>query len=146
MHRSPYHSVIACILGIASSAYVHAGEEQNRLGHMLTEGTLKVESKFNSDVAGLMENHALSMLVVTVAANSREPAHTHPGDEILFGLSGKGAVYIDGVRHGLEPGAVVLVRRGQKKALSSEGEAEPLRVLACLVLERKLPTIELVKE
>ncbi len=139
-------SLIVCLLNMAASLHADAGGEQNKLAHMMKSGALKVESKFNADIAGLQEDHYLSMLVVTVAANSTEPGHTHPGDEILFGLSGKGAVYVDGVRHELEPGAVVHVRRGQKKALSNESEAEPLRVLACLVLEKKLPPIEVVNE
>lgn len=141
MRKTSHLLSLACLFGTLASASAAAASEHHAAP---AHGTPKVEPKFRSDLAGLKENHTLAMLVVTLPANSKEPAHTHPGDEILFCLSGKGMVDVDGVQHKLEPGVVVLVRRGQKKTLSSEGEAEPLSVLAYLVLEKNLPPIEIV--
>jgi quercetin dioxygenase-like cupin family protein len=133
--------LVACLLG---AVCLEAVAEQKKPAP--GDAGPKVESKFKGDIEGLKENYSLTMLSVTVAPNRKEATHTHPGDEILFGVSGKGVVYIDGTKHPLGPGGVVLVRRGQKKALSNESSTEPFQVLAYLVLEKNLPGIVIVDE
>jgi mannose-6-phosphate isomerase-like protein (cupin superfamily) len=106
----------------------------------------QVQRVFDEQVAGLDLDHHLALLVVTVAADTKETAHTHPGEEILYGLSGHGAVFVDGVRFPIEPNSVVRVKAGQKKRLSNEGNAESLRVLAVLVLDKHRPPITVLQD
>jgi quercetin dioxygenase-like cupin family protein len=138
--------LVSCLLQVSAGNAANADSKQQALDSREDANALKVESKLKSELQGLQKDHYFSMLVVTVAADHTEPTHTHPGDEILYGLSGKGAVYIDGVKHEIQPGTVVQVRRGQKKSLSNEGNREPLQVLALLVLQKDLPLLEIVSE
>jgi quercetin dioxygenase-like cupin family protein len=72
---------------------------------------------------------------VRLAAGVVEPAHTHPGFEILYGLSGRGHVTLDGGVTPMSAGQVVHVGEGTVKALVNDGY-EPMTVLAVLVLDR----------
>lgn len=130
---------IALLANTTPVAY--AGDNKHSLTHLVETGALKVASAYKGELAGLAEGHSLSMLVVTLAPGVTEPVHTHPGDELLLLLEGTGTVQLDGQTHALTPGTALRVNRGQKKALSNTHATQPLRVLACLVLENGLPPI-----
>ena len=84
----------------------------------------------------LDDRRVLSLTVVRLDPHVVEPAHTHPGFEVLYGLSGHGHVELDGTTDtAISPGAVVAVGEGTVKAVANDG-AEPLEVLAVLVLDR----------
>ena len=117
-----------------------ANKNQDKLAEMFKRGDIKVSPVLKSDLSGLKESHYLSMVVVELAPDNTEPAHTHPGEEILFGLSGNGAVYLDGVKHDIAPGTVIHVKEGQKKALGNTG-SETFKVLAYLVLKKDKPVL-----
>jgi quercetin dioxygenase-like cupin family protein len=83
----------------------------------------------------LRGGQVLSILRVTLAPGIAEPRHTHPGVEILRGLSGRGFVELDrGERLPILPGEVVQVGRGQVKALVNDGD-DAFTVVATLVLD-----------
>jgi quercetin dioxygenase-like cupin family protein len=89
--------------------------------------------------ADLDDRRVLSLTVVRLDPGVVEPAHTHPGFEVLYGLSGRGHVVLDGTaRTPISPGAVVAVEEGAVKAISNDGD-EALEVLAVLVLDRGRP-------
>lgn len=117
-----------------------ANKNQDKLAEMFKHGDIKVSPVLKSDLSGLKESHYLSMVVVELAPDNTEPAHTHPGEEILFGVSGNGVVYLDGVKHDIAPGTVVHVKEGQQKALGNTG-SEVFKVLAYLVLEKDKPVL-----
>ncbi len=118
-------------------------KNQGRGKNLFESGDIKVIPKFKSDVAGLKDSHYLSMVVVEITPNNTEPTHTHPGEEILFGVSGSGAVVLDGVAHQITPGTVIHVKKGQTKALSNTSTTENLKVLAYLVLEKGKPVLKM---
>jgi quercetin dioxygenase-like cupin family protein len=99
---------------------------------LFSSGRLVVDEKHRID---LDERRVLSLTVVQLAAGVVEPAHTHPGFEILYGLSGRGHVTLDHVVTPLSAGQVVHVAEGTVKALANDGH-EPMAVLAVLVLDR----------
>jgi quercetin dioxygenase-like cupin family protein len=87
----------------------------------------------------LDERRVRSLTVVRLDSGVVEPAHTHPGFEVLYGLSGRGHVELDGtVRKPISPGIVVKVDEGAVKAITNDSD-EPLEVLAALVLDRDRP-------
>jgi quercetin dioxygenase-like cupin family protein len=95
-----------------------------------------VEEKHRID---LDDRRVLSLTVVRLDTGVTEPAHTHPGFEVLYGLSGHGHVELDGtVRKRISPGAVVAVAEGTVKAITNVS-GYPLEVLAVLVLDRDRP-------
>lgn len=95
-----------------------------------------VDEKHRAD---LDEQRVLSLTVVRLDPGVVEPPHTHPGFEVLYGLSGHGHVKLDGtVTTPISPGAVVTVEEGAVKAIANDGD-EPLEVLAVLVLDRDRP-------
>ncbi len=120
-----------------------ATDNRDSLALLIENKLLKIDPKLESDVVGFDDDHYLSILEVALAPLVTEPLHTHPGAEILYCLSGKGQVLVDGTIHSMEAGSVVYVAKGQKKALSNTDGSKRFRVLAFLVLERDLPKITL---
>ncbi|MDN5211950.1 cupin domain-containing protein [Fulvivirgaceae bacterium BMA12] len=116
---------------------------QDSLALLIENKLLKIDPKLESDVMGFDDDHYLNILEVELAPLVTEPLHTHPGTEILYCLSGKGNVLVDGTAHNMEAGSIVYVNKGQKKALSNTDESTRFRVLAFLVLERNFPKITL---
>jgi quercetin dioxygenase-like cupin family protein len=99
---------------------------------LFASGRVVVDEKHRID---LDDDRVLSLTVVRLAAGVVEPAHTHPGFEILYGLSGRGHVALDGGVTPMSAGQVVHVGEGTVKALVNDG-TEPMTVLAVLVLDR----------
>ena len=99
---------------------------------LFSSGRLVVDERHRID---LDDRRVLSLTVVQLATGVVEPPHTHPGFEILYGLSGSGHVTLDAVATPLSTGQVVHVPEGTVKALANDGD-EPMTVLGVLVLDR----------
>lgn len=111
------------------------------LDQLIAAGDLTVVPEASLPLRG---GQVLSILRVTLAPGIAEPRHTHPGVEILRGLSGRGHVELDrSERVPISPGDVVQVGQGRIKALVNDGE-DALTLLATLVLEGGEPPLRLV--
>lgn len=95
--------------------------------------------------APLKDINSLSVLTVTLDPGYREPLHTHPGEEVIYVLSGSGQLWLDGEALPLQVGDFYHVRAGQQKAIDNSGSGAPLVVLAYLALEADKPILELVQ-
>ena len=103
---------------------------------LIKHGQLRIEEKARVD---LVAGQQLSLVRVEMAAGVVEPAHTHPGIEVLYGLTGHGFVELDRTRRiPLAAGQALVVEPGRVKALGNDG-AEPLAVLAVLALPEGQP-------
>jgi quercetin dioxygenase-like cupin family protein len=102
---------------------------------LFATGRLIVEEKHRVDINDRL---VVSLTVVQLAPGVVEPAHTHPGFEILFGLSGHGHVDLDGSPTPLNVGQAVYVPEGTVKAITNDSD-QTLSVLAVLVLDRSRP-------
>jgi quercetin dioxygenase-like cupin family protein len=108
------------------------------LDELLATGQLIVEPKTNLELPG---DQVLTLLRVELAPGAVEPQHTHPGVEILYGVTGRGEVELDGqTRHPLSSGDVLPIERGHVKSLRNPGD-EPFAVLAVLVLDADEPPL-----
>lgn len=99
------------------------------------DGRLIIEEKHRVDID---DQRVLSLTVVQLAPGVVEPTHTHPGFEILYGLTGQGHVNLDGARTALSAGQVVYAPNGTVKAITNASD-QSLSVLAVLVLDRHRP-------
>ena len=107
----------------------------------MASGQLRIEQLMDAD---LHEGQALSWLRVRLGPGVVEPAHVHPGMEGIFGVAGRGFVALDRTdRVPLAPGTFVRVEQGTVKSLGNDG-AEPLVVLAVLVLDADQPPLTVV--
>jgi quercetin dioxygenase-like cupin family protein len=102
---------------------------------LFASGRLTVEEKHRVDID---DRRVLSLTAVRLAPGVVEPAHTHPGFEILYGVSGHGHVDLDGSATPLDAGQAVYVPEGTVKAIVNDSD-QPLSVLAVLVLDRNRP-------
>lgn len=98
-------------------------------------GRLIVEEKYRVDID---DRRVVSLTVVHLAPGVVEPTHTHPGLEILYTLTGRGHVDLDGTSVALNAGEVVHVTEGTAKAIANDSDRS-LSVLAVLVLDRDRP-------
>jgi quercetin dioxygenase-like cupin family protein len=105
------------------------------IADLFATGRLVLEEKHRVDID---DRRVLSLTAVRLAPGVVEPAHTHPGFEILYGLSGHGHVDLNGALTALAAGQVVHVPEGAVKAIGNDGD-EPLSVLAVLILDRSRP-------
>jgi len=137
-------SMIFAASALSSAAFAKdPGHEEGAV----TEKKFKVSSLMRPALGGLDESYYANVVLVEIGpGENAEPTHTHPGDEILYAVSGDGAVYIDGEKHPLSTGQIVHVRRGQTKALGTLSEESAFKVLAFLILERGMPVLEIVEE
>jgi quercetin dioxygenase-like cupin family protein len=72
-------------------------------------GRLLVDFKHSTE---LENGTVLTLLTVELAPDVVEPAHTHPGPEVLFCLAGQGHVDVDGQQTRLSAREVSLVPEG----------------------------------
>ncbi len=74
---------------------------------------------------GLEARHA-SMCVIRVSPGETvKPAHSHPnGEEVIYILSGRGRVMIDGAVNEVRAGTVVLFPQGAVHMLQNSGDGE----------------------
>ena len=112
-----------------------------RLQALQQSGQLIVDPVFQNALDG---GRVLSLVRVELAPGVTEPHHIHPGPEILYGLSGRGFVDIDGTAHPIGAGAVIHVAAGGAKAIGNPTESEALTALAVLVLDPDKPPLSVV--
>lgn len=102
---------------------------------------VRVEPKLQSLIEG---RKVLSIVRAIVAPGRTETRHTHPGLEIIYILEGSGRIEINGRTSDLEKGTIVQVPAGATKAMTNGSRAEPLKVLAVLVLEPDAPPVSML--
>ncbi len=133
MKQTHWVLLLGLVLLISRAAVAH---DNNAMSGLHIEQQLK---------ATLTNIDSLSVLTVTLDPGYREPLHTHPGEEVIYVLSGSGQLWLDGESLPLQAGNIYHVRAGQQKAMDNSGSGEPLVVLAHLVLEADKPALELVQ-
>lgn len=68
--------------------------------------------------------------LIEMQPGSAFPLHTHPGDHILYGISGRGTVTIDGEKRPVEVGTTVYIAGGYPHNVGTYAEdAEPFVLL-----------------
>jgi quercetin dioxygenase-like cupin family protein len=108
------------------------------LDQLIAAGDLTVVPEASLPLRG---GQVLSILRVTLAPGIAEPRHTHPGVEILRGLTGRGHVELDrGEQVPITPGGLVQVGQGRVKSLVNDGE-DAFTVLATLILDDDKPPL-----
>lgn len=69
--------------------------------------------------------------LIEMQPGSAFPLHTHPGDHILYGISGRGTVTIDGELRPVEVGTTVYIAGGYPHNVGTYADAtEPFVLLA----------------
>jgi quercetin dioxygenase-like cupin family protein len=125
-----------------SSASASEGPHRSRIAQRAHESdAVRVESKIQSLIEG---RKVLSIVHAVVAPGRTEPRHTHPGLEIIYVLEGSGRIDINGKTSDLEKGTIVQVPAGATKAMTNGSHADPLKVLAVLVLEPEAPPVSML--
>jgi quercetin dioxygenase-like cupin family protein len=126
--------------GVVQFTLAHEESSDDRLRNDMKQGLLSIRYELQAamDVA-----HVLSVLTVTLAPHYREPAHTHPGEEVLYVLSGEASIWIDGKERAITEGDVIHVPSGATKAIDNSNSDIPLSVLAYLALQKDKPPLEL---
>lgn len=131
-------TLAASIVLTGSAAF---GADGNKLKAMIDAGLIKVDQKLEASL-GELGTRNVAIVRVELAPGVREPQHTHPGLEFLYGLEGSGFVEIDGnKRMPLKAGSVVRVDPGQTKALINGSTTGPFAVAALLLLEPGKPIV-----
>ena len=69
-------------------------------------------------------------MVIEPGGKEGGPRNRHRGaDQWLFVVSGSGSALINGKRHGLRAGSLLLIEHGDEHEIQNTGEQEPLRTL-----------------
>ena len=116
-------------------------ENTDLLAQAIQTGKLHVEQRIHTAWGA---KHSISVLKVELAPSFKEPQHTHPGEEILYIVSGEGQLWQNGIPKRFESGDILHVKAGVKKALQNTSPKDKLRVIAYLVLENNKPPLNLV--
>lgn len=134
--------IFASLLLTHSMASTAQGKskEEARLKALMSDGRLKVEPTLEVPLA---DGRVLSLVRVDVAPGVTEPSHTHPGTEVLYGLTGNGYVTVEKRTVAIRVGEAVHVEMGKAKAISNPSR-HPLSVLAVLILDPAKPVLEVV--
>lgn len=63
--------------------------------------------------------------VAVFPAGKHAPPHTHDNaEEVLYVLSGRGTVYVDGEPHAITAGSFILVQQGQQHSLEADAQGD----------------------
>lgn len=83
---------------------------------------------------------------IEMSPGSAFPLHTHDGDHILYGLSGRGMVHVDGTNHPIKPGDAVFIPAEYPHGLNVYPSAsQPLVLLAFGHPHKKLEALDRMK-
>jgi quercetin dioxygenase-like cupin family protein len=79
------------------------------------------------DVSG--STYSSTLLIEVPAGSTVKPAHSHPdGEEVIYIITGKGRVWIDGEVSDVEKGSAVLFKQGVVHMLQNSGQ-EDMKVI-----------------
>ena len=95
----------------------------------------KVAVRFGHGFKVLTGNRRSQAAAMTLAPGDAEggPDNRHRGaDQWLFVEAGSGAAVVNGRRHALRPGSLVLIERGERHEIRNTGRT-PLRTLSVYV-------------
>ena len=89
----------------------------------------KAQLRFGGGFKVMLANRRAQAATMTIAPGDREggPDNRHRGaDQWLFVESGSGTAIVDGRRHPLRPGTLILIERGNRHEIRNTGR-RPLR-------------------
>jgi quercetin dioxygenase-like cupin family protein len=128
-------------MAVASNTYSHGKHGHDLIAEAMQAGNLILKN-YLSQV--LDAHHKITVLTATFAPEYREPSHTHPGEEVLYVVSGCGKVWLDDKPKKLISGELILVSQGVKKAIENTSSSEDLVILAYLALKSEQPVLEFI--
>lgn len=134
-------ALLLSVLATSSATSLEGSHESRTARAPHQNDAVRVEPKLQSLIEG---RKILSIVHAVVAPGRTETRHTHPGLEIIYVLEGSGRIDINGKTSDLEKGTIVQVPAGATKAMTNGSRAEPLKVLAVLVLEPDAPPVSMI--
>jgi len=93
----------------------------------MRKARLRFDGEF--EVALSTERAQVATMTLPPGGAAGGPDNRHPGaDQWLYVVSGEGEAVVDGERHALRPGVVLVIERGEAHEIRNTGAA-PLRTL-----------------
>ena len=92
-----------------------------------------------------ISGHEIGVDLLEMQPGSAFPLHTHPGDHILYILSGPGLVHIDGEDRHVETGDTVFIAAEYPHGVKTLPDAPPLEIVAFGIPHRHLAALDRMK-
>lgn len=130
------------VMVIMSKVSAHDSKGMAEVEEALASGLLGLAHEVEANVNTTQK---ISVLRVSLAAGYKEPTHTHPGEEVIYVVSGEGKVWQDGVAQVLSAGDIVHVKEGVEKSLENTMSEGKLELIAYLVVPQQGAPLDFVE-